>query len=322
MLSRADFLFKNIVLVYATEKERLSFKNDNLIVKDENDKIILQKTCYRIFSVWIVGPCTISSGLIEKSKKFGFSIFIFNYSFRLINTINVKTEGNVLLRKKQYEYNKIDIAQHLVYNKMVNQLALLKSIRKKTPSCKDNIANIERMMNIDLPQQNELQKIMGLEGMASKVFFSEWFYNMNWKGRKPRAKSDELNVLMDIGYTLLFNYIEAMLNLYGFDTYCGVYHRFFYQRKSLVCDLVEPFRCIIDRKIKNAYNLKQIKASDFQYSKGKCILPYKNSKPYVKFLIESILEEKEEIFLFIQKYYRAFINDKPISEYPIYKIIK
>ncbi len=51
-------------------------------------------------------------------------------------------------------------------------------------------------------------------------------------------------------------------------------------------------------------------------------MPYKNSKFYVKLFAKTILEEKEHIFLFIQQYYRAFMNDKPVSEYPIYQIIK
>lgn len=40
--------------------------------------------------------------------------------------------------------------------------------------------------------------------------------------------------------------------------------------------IVEPFRCIIDRKIRTAYNLGQIHAEDFEEYKGKWTLSYKN----------------------------------------------
>lgn len=40
-------------------------------------------------------------------------------------------------------------------------------------------------------------------------------------------KCDPLNTLMDIGYTYLFNFADAHLRLYGFDTYMGVYHQVF-----------------------------------------------------------------------------------------------
>ncbi len=43
-----------------------------------------------------------------------------------------------------------------------------------------------------------------------------------------------------------------MLYIYGFDVFCGVLHRQFYMRKSLVCDVIEPFRPIIDLQIRKA----------------------------------------------------------------------
>ena len=73
-----------------------------------------------------------------------------------------------------------------------------------------------------------------------------YFDNVQWNGRKPRIKSDYVNVVLDIGYTMLFNIVDAMLQVYGFDTYYGVFHKCFYMRKSLVCDIMEPIRPIID----------------------------------------------------------------------------
>ena len=143
---------------------------------------------------------------------------------------------------------------------------------------------------------------------------------MEWKGRKPRAKRDPINVLLDIGYTFLFYLVENMLNLYGFDIYKGVYHQFFYQRKSLACDLVEPFRCIVDKQIKNAYNLNQIKTDDFEFKNGQYFLKYKKSKDYTRLLLQAIVEYKEDIFLYTQGYYRAFIREKAINDYPVFLI--
>lgn len=89
---------------------------------------------------------------------------------------------------------------------------------------------------------NELDylEIMGIEGNAARVYFPRIFDNVNWNGRKPRVKNDYVNVTLDIGYTMLFNLVDAILQIYGFDTYYGVFHRCFYMRKSLVCDIMEP----------------------------------------------------------------------------------
>ena len=317
MLTHPDYIEKSVVICNTNQKQRLSFLNDNVIVKDENDKTILQCSCHKIFSLWIIGSITITSGILERSKKFAFSIYFFNYSFKCYGVWASATEGNFLLREKQYHFNNIQVAQLLIENKIQNQIAQLKSIRNKNATQKNNIKLLEKYI-IQLPECNSIQNIMGFEGTASRLYFEAWFWEMDWKGRKPRAKRDILNVLMDIGYTYLFNIVESMLNLYGFDLYKGILHQNFYQRKSLVCDLVEPFRVIIDRQLKSAYNLKQIREEDFLFEKGQYILKYDKSKIYTQWMVASVLEHKSEIFIYVQEYYRWVIKSKDIFEFPKY----
>src|SRR5690606_21300734 len=147
--------------------------------------------------------------------------YLFSYSFRLIGIWNASTEGNFLLRKKQYDYNDWTIAKKLVENKISNQLSLLVGIRQKTLSCRDAIDTLKRARKAVL-ERNELKEILGTEGLAARVFFENWFDNVDWSGRRPRTKIDPINVILDIGYTYLFAIIEGMLNLYGFDIYSGV----------------------------------------------------------------------------------------------------
>ncbi len=319
MLSYPDFKEKNIVVVFTEEKQYFSFKNDNLIVMDKEDKVVLQTTCYRLLALWVVGHCALSSGLMERSKKFGFPIVLLSFNFRMIGIWNAATEGNFLLRKKQYKYDSWEVGKHLIKNKIENQIRTLKSIRKKTPRCKETIFLLQGYLS-QIDDAVALSDIMGIEGIASRIYFEQWFNTLPWKGRKPRAKIDPINVLLDIGYTFLFYMVENMLQLYGFDVYQGIYHRNFYQRKSLVCDLQEPFRCIIDRQIKKAYHLGQIKEEDFRLEKGQYQLVYKKNKEYTRWLLEAILSHKTDLFLYCQKYYRCFIREKPIEEYPIFKI--
>jgi len=317
MLSYPDFKEKTIVVVFASEGQRFSFQNDNLIVTNEDAEIILQTTCYRMLALWIVGHCVITSGLLERSKKFAFPIYLLSVNFRCIGVWSTPTEGNFLLRNKQYSYQSIDIAKRLVENKIHNQIILLKSIRNKDEKLKHSI----ELMNDYETQINKfqvLQELLGIEGVSSRLFFSEWYSNVNWNGRKPRAKRDPINVLLDIGYTFLFYLVENMLNLYGFDIYKGVYHQFFYQRKSLVCDIVEPFRCIVDKQIKNAFNLGQIKNDDFICKNGQYALKYEKSKEYTRWLLKAIIEYREDIFLYTQSYYRSFIREKTINDYPFF----
>lgn len=161
---------------------------------------------------------------------------------------------------------------------------------------------------------------MGIEGSAARVYFPRVFSNVNWKGRKPRIKNDYINTTLDIGYTMLFNIVDAILQVYGFDTYYGVFHKCFYMRKSLVCDIMEPMRPIIDYQVRKAINLEQCKVEDFDAYNNRWVLKYKNSPEYVKFLMKAILDYKEEIFIYIQSYYRYFMKRKSASELPRFNI--
>lgn len=319
MLSFPDFKEKKVVLLFPLEGHKVSFKNDNLIIKNSENKVVLQTTCYRILALWIVGDTTITTGLLSRSKKFGFPVYLMSYTHRLIGYWNAAVEGNIILRKKQYIYNKIDIAKWISQNKINNQISLLKSIRQKDENLKEKISKLFNYQD-NMNSCKTIAEIMGNEGVASKVFFGEWFAKQNWKARRPRTKMDPLNVLLDMGYTYLFYFVENMLNLYGFDLYIGVLHQQFYQRKSLVCDIVEPFRCIIDKSIKRAYGLNQINLDDFKESRGKYFLDWQKTKPYAELLTKAILEYKSEIFLYCQSYYRAFIREKEIEDFPFFDI--
>lgn len=319
MLSFPDFDKKRIVVVFAIEGQKFAIHNDNLVVKDIDEKIILQDTCYRILSLWIVGNCSITSVLLKKSKNHGFPIFHLSSNFRIIGNWNSATEGNVLLRYKQYQFSSKEIAKKLVHNKITNQKELLTQIRKKDLIEKTAINQLTEHLQ-KLEKLTDWKEILGIEGVASKVFFSAYFKDMNWQGRQPRAKMNAINVLMDIGYTFLFYWIENMLCLYGFDLYKGVYHQNFYQRKSLVCDLVEPFRSIIDKQIRKSYHLSQIKEEDFIITHNQYQLKHNKSKEYTRWLMMAIIEHKDAIYYYCRDYYRAFIREKPVSEFPTFLV--
>lgn len=319
MLSLPEFKEKTIVIVFATEGQKFLFLNDNVVVKNMDDEITLQTTCHRMLALWIVGNGTFTTGLLERSKKFGFPIAHLSQNLKLTGIWNAPTEGNFLLRKKQYHYEGLTIAKHLIANKVNNQLVCLKATRQKSEACKEAIVLLNGYLE-QIPSATDLTQLLGLEGVAAKVYFGAMFEKMDWKGRKPRAKHDTLNVLLDMGYTYLFYFVENMLHLYGFDVYKGVYHTNFYKRKSLVCDLQEPFRCIIDKALKNAHSLGQINMDDFELKKGQYVLKYARTKHYTRILLKAILAHKEDIFLYCQQYYRAFMREKDINEYPVFNL--
>lgn len=321
MLSEPDFIEKKILVVFTHNGEKISFKNDNIIVLDEEKQIKKQMSCYRLFAIFIVGGISLTSDIISRSKKFGFSIVLFTTSFKVYSTINFSLEGNTLLRRKQYITDKeTEIANQIIINKIQNQKDILKKLRDK--DVQDGIENLEE--NIERLKNNNYNsyEIMGLEGTSAKVYFNRLFKNYNWNGRQPRIKRDKINLLLDISYTILFNYIEAILNIYGFDIYKGNLHKEFYKRKSLVCDMVEPFRPIVDYKLRKMINLNQIDNYKYVIINNQYQLNWQESAKFVSAILEEILKYKICIFRFIQQYYRWFMKDKDICDFPEVRLIE
>ena len=63
---------------------------------------------------------TLTTVILKKAKKFGFSIALLSTNFRLYEMIGDVKNGNTLLKQKQYMYNDILLANHIVYNKISN----------------------------------------------------------------------------------------------------------------------------------------------------------------------------------------------------------
>ena len=319
MLNANDFKKKQIIFLFTNEGDKLSFLNDNIIVKNKEGGIKYQSTCYRLFMICVVGNISITSGLIQRSKKFGFSICLMTTTFKVYEILGARMEGNTLIRKHKNEYTENDIGRKIEQNKIKNQSQILKNIRGKNQIMKEGIELLDKMV-VQLEQQLEYLEVMGIEGNAARVYFSRVFDNVDWKGRKPRIKNDYVNVTLDIGYTMLFNIVDAILQVYGFDTYYGVFHKCFYMRKSLVCDLMEPIRPVVDYQVRKSINLGQCKENDFEVINNRWCLKYKSNPQYIQFLMNAILEYKDDIFLYIQQYYRFFMKRKSASEIPVFII--
>lgn len=316
MLSRPDFEKKQILFVFCEEGQKISFKNDNIVVKDADGKVAHQSTCYRIHLLCIVGNTSITTGLLQRASKFKFTICLMTNSLKVCQVIGKRLEGNTLLHRRQYEYSGMELGRRIVSNKLMSQFAALDKLRLNDDSAFATKASIrgyiEKMEN---EEGLDRETLLAYEGNAAREYFGIMFRGFDWKGRKPRIKADYINATLDIGYTVLFNFVESLLDIYDFDLYCGVLHTEFYMRKSLVCDLMEPLRPIIDAALRKGINLGQICEEDFRVENHRHVLSWDKSKKYTRIFLGAIMDRKSDIFLYIQSYYRMFMKGADTEKY-------
>ena len=318
MFTHKDIENRSLFVINGTEHQHLKVSNGRLMLEDtRTNKAITKLPFPKILGLMIIGHTTLTSALIEHCNKHGIPIVVMKPNFRPIFYFGNMAEANFLLRKKQFESPKgdLNIAKHIIRNKINNQLALLDKTREK-----NNVITLAKnYINtalLKIEQCQDFRELMGIEGNVAKYYFQVYFEFASWQQRLPRVKQDTLNATLDIGYTMLFNYIECMTRLFGFDPYMGIYHQLWFRRKSLICDLMEPFRCIIDHQIRKSIKYGTLKPSDFEKRKNAYYLKSDFNKVYTKLFFEAIIEHKSEIYKYVQSYYRCFMGRKSNLMYP------
>jgi CRISPR-associated protein Cas1 len=313
MIQLPDFREKQILFLEAYE-----FKENTLKLGNENITIIRdgetaeKVPIHRLIAVFVAGEVTFTSKLIQKLSKSGVSVFLLKKNLETYAEVTSYAEGNYLLRQKQYalgESETLAISKNLVENKLLNQLSLLRSAGI------DKISNQKRMdyrkqAREKIKKADNLASLRGIEGIIGKDYFHGYFGNIDWYKRVPRGKVDENNILLDMGYNFLFHFVDSILRLYGFDTYKGIYHQLFFQRKSLSCDMMEPFRCIVDKALYKMHTLEQFDKKDFGFKNGRYYLSYKKSGKYAKIFLQEILRYKEDIYCYIRDHYYLILNEE------------
>ncbi len=114
-----------------------------------------------------------------------------------------------------------------------------------------------------------IEELRGIEGTAARAYFDlfrRWnLSELPFQGREKRGADDPVNVLLNLGYTLLTRELEGLLEAAGLDPTVGFYHQPDGDRPSLACDFVEEFRhVLIDRCVLRMINQKMIQADEFE----------------------------------------------------------
>lgn len=313
MMQLPDFQQKKILFLDAVQITDcgLNLRNENIFITSEGktkDKIPIN----RLIAIFIIGDFTITSKLLQKIMKAGVSVYFLKRNFETYAGVSSYAEGNFVLRQKQYAMSpeqSLEISKGIVRNKLRNSLALLRGdgvqkIRNKTRMV------YKKEMTQKINSAKDLASLRGIEGVISKDYFHAYFDKIKWYKRVPRGKIDENNILLDMGYNFLFHMTDSILRVYGFDTYKGIYHQLFFQRKSLSCDMMEPFRCIVDRALVKMHTLGQFDPKDFQCKKGQYLLSYKNSGKYAQIFLKEILRYKEDLYHYIRDHYYLILNNE------------
>ena len=226
--------FRTVVI---SRQSKISYKNRFLVVKQEAEEKYVHLSeidTVIIDSISVSISAYLLKELIDNKINVVFCDEKHN-PYGELKSLNGRhnTSKKIL---KQIEWNVIskeNIWMEIVKNKILNQTLLLQKIN--SGSYKLLSGYIKEVKIGDKTNR---------EGHAAKIYFKELF------GKEfVRHNDDVINSALNYGYAILLSTINKEIINNGYLTQLGIHHKNEFNEFNLTCDLMEPFRVIIDRYV-------------------------------------------------------------------------
>lgn len=284
--------FRTVVI---TKQSKISYKNRFLVVKQEDDEKYIHLSEIDTIIVDSISV-SISSYLLKELSDNKINIMFcdekHNPFGELISYYSKHNTSKMI--KEQIEWkisDKNKLWTRIVKNKIMNQALLLNKI--KSNKYELVLSYVDEVLDGDKTNR---------EGHAAKVYFNA-IYGNNF----ARNLDNEINSALNYGYSVLLSFINKEIINNGYLTQLGIHHKNEFNQFNLTCDLMEPFRVIIDefvyynreRKFDTEYKLNIINIFNktFKYQGKKYTL-----KDIIRIFVKNTLESVDN-----QKKYKEFI---------------
>lgn len=201
--------------------------------------------------------------------------------------------------------------------KIRNQIRWNNSIKEEvwTVIVSDKIRKqAEYLQELNMPQAELLLSYLkdlregdstNREGHAAKVYFNALF------GRDfTRTEDNPINAALNYGYSLILSQFSREVVSNGYITQIGLFHDNMFNQFNLACDLMEPYRPIIDRMV------VEMQPKQFETDEKHQMLTVLNK--------EVVIDGKKELLAKAVKIYSRSVfdalNDQDISLIKIYSL--
>lgn len=294
------------VLYIMTENSYLHCDNGTISVKvGGSEKVRIP--AHTIEAIICLCNTTVSTPFIGFCGENGISLSFHSDNGKFYGRIYGAVNGNVLLRRKQYQLldseGSVDVVRNILSGKIMNSRNfLLKSARGIDEIRSEKVRKAAQMlleqMNY-LENSKDIDNMRGIEGAAASIYFQVFDdllktdeSDMQFEKRSRRPPENRVNALLSFTYMLLKNDIQSAVESVGLDPAAGYLHTLRPGRPSLALDMMEELRSpLCDRFVVSLINLKQIQSKDFTVDGGL----YKLSDNSRKTVIREWQERKKEM---------------------------
>lgn len=223
--------FRTVVI---SKQSKLSYKNHYLVVKSELDENYIHLSEIDTILVDSISV-SISSYLLKEIINSKINIIFCDEKHNPFGELTSyygshNTSKKILKQIKWTNKDKDTLWETIVKNKIINQAMLLKKIDSENYDLL--MSYVEEVTSGDKTNR---------EAHAAKVYFNSLFTK-----KFIRNDSDDINAALNYGYSILLSNFNKEIISNGYLTQLGIHHKSEFNQFNLACDLMEPFRPIID----------------------------------------------------------------------------
>ena len=263
----------------------------------------------KVESIIISNQAMISSQAVVLALEHNIDIvFLDRYGDPVGRVWFSKMGSTALIRRRQLEAMESPLGLKLVLDmvgaKLGNQIGFLKKLMHARPGRDEEFSPHIRVIEESLanlspeakdPDLDKMRnRIMGFEGTAGKSYFRCLSGTLpekyRFKERSRRPAKDPFNASLNYCYGILYSLVEKACVLSGLDPYVGFLHTDNYNKKSLIFDLIEPFRVFGEQTSVYLFTGKQMKDEYFDIQDESVSLNQKG-KPVVVEAMNKHLDE-------------------------------
>lgn len=221
--------------VYVASKSKLSYKANHLIIQSPTD---LEEIAFRKINCIVVGTtdvvitCYLMAKLIEDDIK----VILCDNDHNPCAELNGYYSNNNRNQniEKQFSWpipKKEQLWTNIVTNKIENQIHILEQQKLDTTEIVEEFNNMK-----DNDRTNR-------EAIIAMKYFPALFGSNFSRGNKE----DNINKMLNYGYTILLSSMNQEIIAQGYLTQLGVHHHSNQNDFNLSSDLMEPFRQFVDQ---------------------------------------------------------------------------
>lgn len=321
MRERWNFMSKNF---YIFNSGRMKRKHNTFYFIDgDNTKRSLPIN--QIENIYVFSKVDFNTDFLNLLSKHEIRLHFFNYYGFYTGTYyprSKKVSGFTVVNQSKHYLNKkkrIYLAKKFVESAAFHMLRNLRNYKTKEYV---NVVIGEVQQNLLLLEgSNEIQEIMGIEGVIRQKYYSAFNYflpeEFAFDNRTKRPPKDPLNALISFGNSLC--YTEVLTEIYKthLDPTVSFLHEPSIKRFSLSLDIAEIFKpLLVDTVIFALLNRRQIKAADFEYMEDMVLLNEQGKKKFIQAWTEKLSTTVKHRKLKRKTSYKYFVRLE------CYKLIK